>query len=100
MFQFQGKSFKCSERLKAHDSEVSQVYYCNIGGAERCLVSGGNDSKINIWKEIRAGQNIKYELHHTILQGSKINWITCSSFKKDCIFVADQSSNVTVYELK
>ncbi len=88
------------ERLKGHDSEVSQVNYFNFGSTAQCLVSGGNDGKINIWKEIQTGQNIKYELYHKIIHDSKINWITCSSFKKDSVFVADQSSNVTVYELQ
>ena len=98
LFQFQGKLFKCTEKLRGHDSEVSQVYHFNIDNSMECLVSGGNDCKINIWKK-QTGKNIKYDLHHKICHDSKINWITCTSFENACIYVADQSSNVTVYEI-
>ena len=78
------------------------MYYFDIHSTDlQCLVTAGNDCKINIWNGTRQiDQNIKYELHHTIMHDSKINWITCSSFQNDSVFVADQSSNIIVYELK
>ena len=78
------------------------MYYFDIHSTDlQCLVTAGNDCKINIWNGTRQiDQNIKYELHHTIMHDSKINWITCSSFQNDSVFVAGQSSNIIVYELK
>lgn len=100
MFKFQGKKFKCTNKFKAHDSEVSQVYFFGLDSTTCCLVSAGNDGKINIWKETQTEQNMKYELYQKLLHCSKINWIACSSFKTSSIFVADQSSIVNVYEIQ
>ena len=87
MFNFEGKSFKNCQMFKAHDREVSQVHYF-----KGSLVSGGNDGTIKMWNE-REG------LVGELLHGSKVNWITCSSISKCVIIVADQSSNVNVYEI-
>ncbi|XP_028405614.1 WD repeat-containing protein 53-like [Dendronephthya gigantea] len=97
-FKFQGKKFECTNKFKAHNSEVSQVYFFSPDTTACFLVSAGNDGKINIWKETQTEQKMNYELCQELVHCSKINWIACSSFKTNSIFVADQSSIVHVYE--
>ena len=96
LFNFVGNTFQFIKVVKAHDSEVSQVCYSDMS-CFSWLISGGNDGRINMWKRTEAG--VEDSLHNQILHGSKINWITCSSSSKDFIFVADQSSNINVYEI-
>lgn len=95
LFNFKGKTFQCFKTFKAHDSEVSQVYYFKTKSSKSWLISGGNDGNINLWQ----GDGEEHGLIHQILHGNKINWITCSSLSKDLLFVADQSSNVNIYEI-
>ena len=92
MLKFQGKSFEYCKSFKAHESEISQVKYFE---EKSFLVSGGNDGKIKFWKN-EADQNY---ICGEILHGSKINWLTCCSISKNLIVLADQSSNVNVYEI-
>lgn len=73
------------------------------------LVSGGNDCKIILWNlsggtcnsaancqetEVASSVCVLHEVEH----GSKPNWITTSSLAQN-IFVADQTSEISVYHL-
>ena len=108
LFRFEGKKkFTADQCLNKHTSSASQVHFPKFH--PNMLVSGGNDCKIILWNlsggtcnsaancqetEVASSVCVLHEVEH----GSKPNWITTSSLAQN-IFVADQTSEISVYHL-
>eukprot|EP00118_Oscarella_pearsei_P002321 m.10232 g.10232 ORF g.10232 m.10232 type:complete len:325 (+) comp22051_c0_seq1:42-1016(+) len=90
-----------------HTASVSQVTFASQSrsGRKDILISGGNDGKIVRWDigdlimEKREVDSFESgELAWTQEHGSKINWLA-TSCAMPVLYVADQTSDVSVYEL-
>lgn len=111
LFKFEGKKkFIPDECLKEHSSSVTQVHFARFH-PNNLLVSGGDDSRIVTWNlcgsacngDSGAEPNLETNasavgIAHEINHGSKINWIASGS-QRESIFVADLTSDISVYHV-
>lgn len=108
LFHFEGKKkFTIDEQLKNHSQGVSQVHFPKFD-PNGILISGGNDSKLVLWnlkgRQCNGHHNVTEKspcsVLHEVDHGSKVNWVTSGSLTKKLVFVADQTNNISVYELQ
>ena len=85
---------------ECHAASVSQVAFSRNDGNEDVLVSGGNDGRIVKWSVgVEKGGRLSETAPPTVIEhGSKINWLA-TSFVEPLVYVADQTSNVSIYRL-
>lgn len=90
--------------LEQHTSSVSQVLFAPFD--EKFLISGGNDSKIVLWKlgdesiltNPKNKKKFETEIVYSIQHESKINWMKCDKNKR--LFVADQTNSITSLQME